>query len=243
MAIDEQIGKARALDRWFNSAQGIALSADFSQELQKIPALTQISSLLQLGVCGDSPWLELFKLRKKWILSPDYYTKSADLVGSFKQIPLESRSLDLVIAPMTMELFGDTTALIDEIDRVLKPMGLVIILGVNTLSLWSLASHMGFFSCIPGFTMKLHSSFLLNRAFVQRGYKQWLLEGFWYLPPFAKAAWIRRFNFLNQMGKIISPIPAGFYYLVAQKLEPGYPAPRIENPLPAMSSALQPLGG
>lgn len=55
---------------------------------------------------------------------------------ALNQLPLDRNSIDCIIVPLTLETFGSSLSLIDEIDRVLSPMGFVILLGINPWSLW-----------------------------------------------------------------------------------------------------------
>lgn len=231
LALDDQIAKARALDSWFHTPLGMAIGQAFQQEVQRLNLLHQLSGVLQLGLCGDNLWLKGLPMNRKWLATPDGYSKQANLVCSFKQIPLERNSQELIILPFTMELFQDDSALIDEIERVLKPMGYVLILGMNRFSLWSLAARLGYFSCFPGFQMRAHSAFMVNRMMNHRQFRQIALEGFWYQPPVQSKPWIDRLHILNEMGKVLPPLPAGFYLYLGQKFVAGYPPLVREEPI------------
>lgn len=242
-AIEEQIGKARALDSWFTSVQGSTLDHAFSAELHRYPDLFTANTILQLGMCGHNSWLNDFKNKEIYLATPDKYNHQANMVCSYQNIPLDRKSVDLVIAPFTVELFNNQLAFLDEIDRVLKPMGQVVIWGINTFSLWSLAARFGQFSCFPGFKVRAHSPFFVSRSFIHKGYMQKALESFWYIPPSNNQKLMHKLDFLNQMGKMVAPFPAGFYYYIAQKFEPGYPPVLVENRINTVPAMLQPLGG
>ncbi len=60
------------------------------------------------------------------------------IVGHYSDLPFRSDSIDLVILPHTLELCTEPHRLLREVDRVLAPHGRIILVGFNTLSLWSL---------------------------------------------------------------------------------------------------------
>ncbi len=63
------------------------------------------------------------------------------IVGHYSDLPFRSDSIDLVILPHTLELCSEPHRLLREVDRVLAPHGRIILVGFNTLSLWSLCAR------------------------------------------------------------------------------------------------------
>lgn len=245
LSMTQQIAKYHALDKWFQTSEGKPVEEAILVELMRFSQLVAGKNMLQLGACGANSWLDIFKVASSWIVSPDRSGKSVDFVSFIDQLPLDRSSVDVVIAPLTLEAFAEKISLIDEIDRVLKPMGYVIIVGINPLGAWSLAARLGFFSCFGEQKPAIHSPFKMNRLFLQRGYRQCILKGFWYIPPFKNPQWIKRLNFLNEVGKILWPFPSGFYCYIAQKYETAYPNMAAElsekSLLKDYKSGLQPV--
>jgi len=60
------------------------------------------------------------------------------LVGGFEELPLDSQSVDLVVLPHQLEFSGDPHQILREADRVLRPEGRLVVVGMNPLSLWGL---------------------------------------------------------------------------------------------------------
>ena len=52
---------------------------------------------------------------------------------------------------------------------------------------------------------------------LHRGYVQCNLSSFYYIPPVSSESLLHKLEILNELGKMISPCPAGFYCLVVQK--------------------------
>lgn len=217
--LDEQRHRYRALDDWFRTPQGHHLAEAFTAQLARHDAFLRGATLLQLGLCGDNIWLDALLFNQKYCFTPCLDAPGTAFVGSPQTLPFHRNSMDTVIAPMTCEIFGSDKYPLDEIDRVLKPMGHVVFLGINPLTLWGLALRCHRLPYLGNVPVTLTSSLLLKRALIARGYQQKMFEGFYYVPPFRDARWIKRFLFLNDMGKLASLFPAGFYCLVMQKYQ------------------------
>ena len=93
-------------------------------------------TLLQLGNCGDNLWLKKLNYARKWIVSPYSLANKVQIECALNQLPLDRNSVDCIIAPLVLEPFGNSLSLIDEIDRILNPMGFIILLSINPWSLW-----------------------------------------------------------------------------------------------------------
>jgi hypothetical protein len=141
-----------------------------------------------------------------------------------------------VLAPLTLEPYADNFSIIDEVDRVLKPMGYAVLLCINPWSLWGGALKYGFLSCFANEHSKSHSAFTINRLFTQRGYRQCALYYFCYTPPMKNQKFIHKLAFLEEVGKMLWPFPAGFFCYIAQKYEHIHPDLVIE---PALTKELQ----
>jgi SAM-dependent methyltransferase len=58
------------------------------------------------------------------------------LIDQFEALPFESQSVDLLVLPHVLEQSHDPHQLLREAERVLRPEGRIIILGLNPFSLW-----------------------------------------------------------------------------------------------------------
>ena len=209
-----------ALDDWFLSAQGQELATAFATELRMASVPSRGETLLQLGNCGNNLWLEEFAYPLQWIIAPELWDKSRGIIGSVNAIPMERESIDCILAPLTLEICGPEKNPIDEIDRILKPMGYVIFFGINPWSFWGASLRWGRLSAFAQASATFSSSLRLKHAMVSRGYEQCRLSSFYYLPPLRNDYWLKKLSFLNHMSKMVCPYPAGFYCLILQKLNP-----------------------
>lgn len=183
------------------------------------------TTLLQLGLCGDNPWLKNLPFRRQWLLTPCLNDTVASIVSSINALPFERASVDCVIAPFTMEMSAPDKRIIHEIDRVLKPMGHIIFIGINPFSLWGLFLKLGLIKPFDALKMQLTSSLTLKQLMLGQGYRLNRLETFCYVPPLTSAEALLRLQFLNEIGKMIILSPAGFYCLVLQKYQ--YAKPKL----------------
>lgn len=223
LLLDDQANKYRALDNWFMSPQGSRVAHAFADELIHISDQLGGDNLLQLGSCGENIWLPALKFRKKYIVTPCGIPEKTSFKASLTALPVDRDSMDCVIAPLTLEAFSQNKNPIDEIDRILKPMGYAIFFGINPCSFWGGALHWHRLACFGAQRGALTSSFTIKRAMLQRGYTLCALTSFYYIPPVTRPFWIRMLAFFNEMGKMIWPFPAGFYCLIVQKYQPTSP--------------------
>lgn len=211
--------KYRALHDWFATPQGVAAGCAIAREIVKHTKSLSGFTLAQLGMCGTNPWLAHMSFARQWVLSPCVEQKGRAMVCAFNALPFERNSLDCVIVPFGMEVFGLQTNLLDEVDRVLRPMGHAVFIGINPWSLWGAGMRFGKAVFMGQAHTHLTSSILLHNALLHRGLQQTAFSSFYYTPPVRSMRWIKRFDVLNEMGKMVWPLPPAFYCLIAQKYQ------------------------
>lgn len=219
MLIERQIQQYRVLNEWFHSQLGNSVATEFNKVLGPVAKKVKGDTLLQIGDCADNPWLKILNFAHCWVASPVSVATNNRIETALHQLPFPRNSLDCVLAPLSIEPFGGNFSLLDEIDRVLKPMGHIIILSINPWSLWGAASKCGLLGCYDDSKITLITPLHLNRIFTQRGYKQCALKHFGYFPPTNKKSCIPTFPFFDEVGKMLWPFPSNFYCYVAQKYQ------------------------
>ena len=227
--MNEQAIKFRSLDNWFTTAQGEQVATAFASELSLLAENVHGEKLLQFSNCGENQWLSQMRFSYKWILTPYLDKQKTSLTTSYYSLPIERESIDCIIAPLTFEAFKRNQDPLEEMDRILKSTGIVVFFGINPCSFWGAALKMGKVACFGGANTCLRSVFYLKRAMQHRGYQQLSHTSFYYIPPVSSKNHIKKLEFLNEMGKMIWPFPAGFYCLIMQKLS--YPplSPLLER--------------
>jgi SAM-dependent methyltransferase len=244
LLIQQQKKQYRSLTKWFQSPLGLFAAHEFDIYLESVKEYLRGETLVQLGNCGENIWLKKLRFGHKWIVSPFPLAHKIQIESELNHLPLKRNSIDCIIAPLTLEPFNNSSSLIDEIDRVLKPMGFVVLLCINPWSLWGGAMKCGLLHCYRDRNIKLHTPFHLNRMFLQRGYRQISLSNFCYIPPVNNASLIKKLTFLDEIGKMLWPIPSGFYCYIAQKhqiIQPNLIARPISQAINDYQSSLQPV--
>ncbi|MDP3559949.1 MAG: hypothetical protein Q8R79_06355 [Legionellaceae bacterium] len=206
-----------SLDAWFHSTQGAWVSQAFCHEIHYLQANTlggPKQRLLQYGGSSKDPWATALGYREALVVRPDVGAAAA-CYAQVQALPWMENSADAVLFPLTLE--SSTFSALDEVDRVLKSMGYLIVFGVNPCSLWGLAWRYGLLTDFATTQPSALTAFGLSRALTQRGYEIRSLGHFYYVPPVRSARWIHRLEIMNELGKMISPYPAGFYVLIARK--------------------------
>lgn len=207
-----------SFDNWFYRPQGRHIAQLFTEIVPRfnLPSGGQI--LLQLGTFGENLWLPLFNYPKKIIASPLIQLgRPCHLYTGFDNLALESSSIDLVIAPFLIESCICDFSPFDEIDRILKEMGIILLWGINPFGFWGLALKLGLLAGIGRKDFHMMSYFSIIKEMKRRGYQQYFFETFQYAPPVKSESMIKRLEFLNQMGKMIALTPSGFYCILMQK--------------------------
>lgn len=134
----------------------------------------------------------------------------------FRDLPIDSNSVDLMVLPHTLEFSENPHQVVREVARVLRPEGHVIISGFNPLSLWGLRRG-----------VRRHDDFPWNGRFIHLArVKDWFaLVGLeivagsmaCYAPPCTEQKWLDRFGFMEKAGDRWWPIAGGVFFLQAIK--------------------------
>jgi hypothetical protein len=217
--VDEHVKKYLAMDAWFKMPQGKRVAQAFSEEIAIFSSQLRGETLLQLGHCGENTWLTHLAYQHKWVAAPYAVKQNTTVTTIFNQLPFNRNSIDCIIAPLTIEALSLDKNPMDELDRILKPMGYIIFWGINPLSLWGMALKLGYLPIMGDMRIKLTSVFSVKQVMLDRGYRQCILNTFYYIPPLKLGTYIRELEFLNEMGKMLWIYPAGFYCLILQKHE------------------------
>lgn len=223
------------LRHWFCGTQGLAVSKTFVHTLKPFQEILHGENVLQLGSFENHILLDALMYQHKWDVSPSVLSSESSLYADFRRLPFEKHSMDAILSPLSLNIFDAACWPLDELDYILKPMGYMVIFTINPYSLWGWALKLGLLPCFSGHRHAAMPIFKLKKALEHRGYTQFHLEYFYYLPPLKNPIWLQYLSFLNQMGKMLPISPASFYLLIIQKYEPPFPDLMIE---PVQNTAL-----
>lgn len=151
------------------------------------------------------------------------------LIDHFGHLPFAAQSLDLVVLPHVLEFADEPHEILREVDRVLRPEGRLVVTGFNPVSLWGLrqsAARLIGREWLPEPAQMITIARLrdwmkllgLSVEEVQHGC---------YRPPFDRAHWLERFQFIEHAGDRWWPILGAVYLLAGVKRIPGM---RLQGP-------------
>ena len=137
----------------------------------------------------------------------------AALRARFRDLPIASNSIDLLLLPHVLEFSVNPHQILREVQRVLMPEGHAVIVCFNPRSLWGLRRAFnrvpdaypwdGHFIALP----RLKDWLALLELEITGGRMGC------YVPPFAQMKWLQRCRFMEAAGDRWWPIAGGVYFL------------------------------
>ena len=229
-----QVAVRSQLLQWFDTPLGRSLQAVEAHRLRTVLPQLYGTVALQLGRIGKLDLLDASATPTRVVLDigaprPSKNRKNRHVeqlltgsrtsvvLGESDALPLDERSVDVVLLPHTLDFCGDPHPILREVSRVLRPEGHVVILGFNGMSLWGLRRLI---ARRPRVAPWCGHFFRLARV------KDWLgLLDFecthggmlYYRPPVMGESTMDRLYFLEKAGDRWWPMMAAVYMVVAKK--------------------------
>jgi SAM-dependent methyltransferase len=230
----------RAVRRWFDgTSPGRSLQALEVHRLRAVLPSLFGTVALQLGRIGRLDMLEASAAPTRIVLDHPAEADGAVVNGLPEALPFDTRRIDVVLLPHTLDFCAHPHQVLREVDRVLAPEGHAVILGFNPVSLWGLRRA---FARRPRAVPWSGQFLRLARV------KDWLglldfelTQGsmLYYRPPLASERFMDRLHFLDRMGDRWWPMMAAAYLLVAKKRVAGMTPLRLKWKLkPAFAGAV-----
>lgn len=211
-------------DDWLDSAPGHYLLDWERRQFETTVADLFGYHALQLGL-PQLDTLAANRMPHRWQFTDSTKIATrASAVADFTALPFSEGSIDLIAMPHTLDLSADPHATLRDVDRVLVPDGRVVLCGLNPASLWGLRQRRARLYRRLGW-----GQLFLPEAGEFIGYwrlRDWLrLLNFevesvrfgCYRPAFRRAEWLRRYAWMDGVGRRWWPIFGAAYFLVAVK--------------------------
>ncbi|MDH5648937.1 MAG: class I SAM-dependent methyltransferase [Gammaproteobacteria bacterium] len=202
---------------WFDQPLGRSLQALEARHIRQALPRLYGTVALQVGRVGRLDLMTTAVPPTRILLDRDIGRSRCSVKGTPDSLPFESKSVDLVILPHTLDFTEQPRQVLREVHRVLSPEGHVIILGFNPMSAWGLWRLIARYRS----AMPWRGNFLkLSRI------KDWLdlldfelAQGrmLYYRPPLQKSRFRDRLAFLEKIGDRWWPMGAAVYMVVAKK--------------------------
>ena len=217
MSKANQMETSRQRRAWFDSPLGRSLQAIEANHLRGVLAHLYGTTAAQLGSVGQFDLMDACIAPTRILLNPDGGREACVVRGVPEALPFDSKSLDLVLLPHTLDFCKDSHQVLREVSRVLRPEGHVVIIGFNPASVWGLRRL---------FTRRPRPAPWCGNFFRLARIKDWLgLLDFetthgnmlFYRPPVQGEGAMYRLHFLDKMGDRWWPMMAAVYVVVAKK--------------------------
>lgn len=172
-----------------------------------------------IGVPHQANLLKSTRLPWHSVVSPlDHHKHSEfDLIETdLHDLPILTGSIDLVLLPHTLEFVDNPRLLLTEVCRVIKPEGLIAIVGFNPYSLWGVQKLL---------SRTKHTKPWCGTFIPASSITKWLkLADFYieqhvnrlFIPPIANQDRIKQFEWLEVFGNLCFPFFGGIYIVLAR---------------------------
>ncbi len=124
----------RQLESWYDSESGAYLLQCIRETLGDVLETSFGYHILQLGITREHPLFEGSPINHR-IYAAEAPGHCVNLLARGHELPLESDSIDLVIAHHSLEFGENPHQVLREIQRVLTPQGQLLVIGFNPFSL------------------------------------------------------------------------------------------------------------
>jgi SAM-dependent methyltransferase len=129
------------LESWYDSDNGRYLLQTTRDVLQERLATSFGYHILQLGMTRGHPLLDASPINHR-IYAGERAGAGVGLLCSGDEIPLDSDSIDTVIAHHSLEFTPNPHQVLREIQRVLTPQGQLLVVAFNPFSLFGLSTRL-----------------------------------------------------------------------------------------------------
>lgn len=127
------------LEKWYSAANGQYLLDHLHEALDRTLDTAFGYHLLQLGITREQPLFANSPINHR-IYAAEHGGGAVGLVAHSDEIPLESDSVDILIAHHSLEFAANPHQVLREMQRVLAPQGQLLVVGFNPYSAFGLSS-------------------------------------------------------------------------------------------------------
>ena len=134
--MEDRLGLDRALHEWLATPLGRSWQATKVWQLRKVLPRLFGTAALQIGCTGGVNLLDSCVIPSRIHYGLQSYDASNFVRGIPEALPIDSKSIDVVLMPHTLDFAQDPHQVLREVQRVLRPDGHAVIIGFNPISLW-----------------------------------------------------------------------------------------------------------
>jgi SAM-dependent methyltransferase len=137
--------KRNFLFSWYETPRGKQLHALETEYLQRAITVSCKQTVLQIGGLGwEDEFVDCTLYKYYTILDAKKlgHQKARKICAKAYSLPLKSNSIDMIIVPHLLEFDSNRFQTMREIERILKPEGIIIITNFNPWSIWVRYQHL-----------------------------------------------------------------------------------------------------
>lgn len=128
------------ISRWYETPMGVRMAKDLAACLERLADDAFGYHAVMVGAV--LPLVPRLRIRARTQVAATVEelttTPLMAVQADFEYLPIETESADLVIALHVLESSREPHEIMRELDRIIRPEGRVLIVGVNPVSLWNL---------------------------------------------------------------------------------------------------------
>lgn len=219
------------LNAWWRSTLGrLVMQIEMDKLIQVFPDIFGYHLVL-LGTVNQFNLVEYSVIPYQSVLNPFHkdndYAKT--ISGEWESLPLAANSVDVIVAPHTLEISPDPMQVIQEIHRALIPEGRLLLFGFNPYSMWRLK---GMFQSQPKsipWCCQFQSLGAIKRELTHLGFKIIGYDYFLFQPPLHNIKLMEKLGFLNRLSHLGLKGLSGVYFIEAQKKVRGPRALQVDR--------------
>lgn len=210
--ITSAAGGAGDVARWLGTPQGCYVMAREQAYFDNAVADIFGYHALQLGLED----VDLLRASRIPLRVRAGRAAGAALRTDFRDLPIDSNSVDLMLLPHTLDFSEHPHQIVREVARALRPEGHAVISGFNPLSLWGLRRRVGRSPDFPWQGRFIHLA-RIKDWFALLGLEIVAGSMACYAPPCTEQKWLDRFAFMEKAGDRWWPIAGGVFFMQAVK--------------------------
>lgn len=205
-------------DAWYRSMPGLMVLAHEKTVLERILNSNRHAILLQIGGPPDARLVEQTKHDQLIFLDTACRTghEKCYIQANPAALPIESDSISIVVVAHALELSDAPAALLEEVYRILKPGGKIIVFCFNRFSVWNLLNQSGRKKVFPksGRCYSLHT---IKKWLHQLHAEITVQQTLCFRPPFLQSDTAKKWLFLETLGQMTVPYFGAVIMVVATK--------------------------
>jgi SAM-dependent methyltransferase len=208
----------KAMDMWFRTLPG-ALVVDMElKELDRFLPSIPGDVAIQIGGPCNLRLLQKSRMRYVYYCSdqPAWMGDGKRIQCQFNELPFEENSVNLVVLSHALSFTQAPIELLEEVYRILKPGGQLILFGFNRWSWWSFSRQSRKRKGYP-WGGSFHSIWRVKKWLSSLGYGIVLNRSFFFLPPIKKRPQARVVNLCEVLGQVFIPKMGAVHLIYAQK--------------------------